>query len=114
MGAKLLSYYTEVSVLVLPAFPLDEKQNHLSLTPTTPRLAAPLWRWPRRDGAARFRYLAKGVQRQSSVVKNHQKGYTLNSPCSVSINSFLIQLLWKKPPGVLRGYVLWFGCLPIQ
>lgn len=35
-GKAVIVLQSEVSVLVLPAFPPDEKQNHLSLTPHTP------------------------------------------------------------------------------
>lgn len=45
------------------------------------------------DSAAGFGFPARGVQGQSSTLKNYLRGCASNSPCSVSINSFLIQLL---------------------
>lgn len=94
MGANLLSGYSLKCLCW--AFPLDEKCKQLSLT------ALPSTRTPQlhRGGgqgvsAAGFGFPAKGEQGQPSTLKNDLRGCASNSPCSVSINSFLIQLLRK-------------------
>lgn len=97
IGAKLLSHYTLKCLCSLPAFPVDEKCEHLSLPARAQHMesSSSSVEVAKETVQQGLGFLPRECRDKSSTVKNDLRGCTSNSPCSVSINSFLIQLLGK-------------------
>lgn len=118
LGANPLSHYSlgqkrQCSPSLLS--PLDGKCKHLSLTPwhvEGPKLCC-------RGSTAEFGFLAKGAQGQSNMVTKHQTDALWTPPALSPLTHLSPSCCWKekknkKALGVLRGYVICCGFLPIQ
>lgn len=116
-GKPVIILQSEVSVLTLPAFPLDEKHKHLSLAPRHTETGSSAVEVTKERECSTVWISCQGSARTIQRGEKSSEGLHFELPLLCLYQLIPHPAATKKKIkmlGVLRGYVLWFGCSPIQ